>query len=282
MLSPLGLYPSRVGFRQPDAAIVVRPDLIALITKFHPTIPPEEYYFSEVERLSAFEIRTLAALRLSQSGDSGAFEIYPADLEYRTPDVSLDLSRPAVLSGLLAKLRNQLRVAGCDWCHRPPYAGGKPYEINQYATVSRKRFQTLLCGIDVNDHLMIRGLGALIKAGMLCCHRQFLEQACVSLWIALDASFHLFRREMAAKGQPGASATDVGNYLDNLLGYHPSGERYFADFYEERVKTIHPESRFGVYPAAPLCADEYTQLLGSLIPTYEYLIAGRVPPRVIS
>jgi len=104
----------------------------------------------------------------------------------------------------------------------------------------------------------------------------------MSLWISLDASFNLCRREMAIKGQRDASAADVGNYLDNLLGYLPSGERYFADFYEERVKTMHPESRFGVYPAAPLCADEYSQLLGSLIPTYEYLIVGRIPPRIIS
>lgn len=117
---------------------------------------------------------------------------------------------------------------------------------------------------------------------MLRCHRQFLEEACVSLWIALDASFHLFRREMATKGQRNASAIDVGNYLDNLLGYQSSGERYFADFYEERVKTIHPASRFGVYPAAPLCADEYMQLLVSLIPIYEYLIVGRVPPHAVS
>lgn len=108
MLSPLGLYPSRVSFRQPDAAIIVRPDLMALITRFQPVIPPEKYYFSEVETLSAFEIRILGALLLSRTRDSGAFEIYPADLEYRTADVSLDLSRPAVLSSLLAKLKDQL------------------------------------------------------------------------------------------------------------------------------------------------------------------------------
>jgi hypothetical protein len=216
----------------------------------------------------------LGAILLSRSRHSGGFEIYPADFEYRTHDPNLDLSRKDVLSTLIAKLKDRLGSAGYERTHQPPCGGGRPYEVNQYATLSRKRFKKLLEGIDVHNHLLIRGLGALIKAGMLFRHGQFLEQACMSLWISLDANFQLFRREMAAKGHRDASAIDVGNYLDSLLGYQPTGERYFADFYEERVKTMHPESRFGVYPATPLCADEYSQLLGSLIPSYEYLILG--------
>jgi len=269
-----------MGFRGPDAAIVVRPNLMVLITKFRPIVPPEKYYFSEVEILSAFEVRILGAILLSRSRQSGGFAIYPADLEYRSPDASLDLSRLDVLSSLVAKLKNQLDSTGCERMNLPP-PEGKPYDVNRHATLNRKRFRKLLEGIDVDNHLLIRGLGALIKAGMLSCHRAFLEQACASLWISLDASFHLFRREIAAKGHHNPSAIDVRNYLDNLLGYDPTGERYFADFYEERIRTIHPESRFGVYPAAPLCADAYSQLLGSLIPIYEYLIAGPIPPRIV-
>jgi hypothetical protein len=116
---------------------------------------------------------------------------------------------------------------------------------------------------------------------MLNCHHDvFMEHACIALWIALDASFHLFRREMATNGNPDASATDVGNYLDSLQGFEPSDDRYFADFYIDRVKTMHPQSRYGVYPAAPLAADEYRLLRDGLIPTYEYLILGRLPPLV--
>jgi hypothetical protein len=281
LLSPLGIYPSRMGFRRSDAAIVVQRNLMALITKFRPIVPPEAYYFSEVETLSAFEVRILGAILLCRSRYSGGFATYPTDFEYRTPDYCLDLSVAATLSSLIAKLRDQLKSQECEGIHQSLCASGRQYEINQYATLSRKRFDRLLGGIDVGDHLLIRGLGALIKAGMLSRHDQFIEQACMSLWISLDATFQLFRREMASKGHPDASAIDVGNYLENLLGYLPSGQRYFADFYVERVKTMHPESRFGVYPAAPLCADEYSQLLGSLIPTYEYLITARIPPRVI-
>jgi hypothetical protein len=281
LLSPSGIYPSRIAFRRPDAAIVARPDLMALVTRFHPITPPEEYYFSEVEMLSAFEVRALGAVLLSRTRYSGGFEIYPAEVEYQTCDPELDLSRNDVLNALAMKLNSQLASCACESIHRPPCAGGKAYEMNPYAKFSRKRFGQLLDLIDVNNHLLVRGLGALIKAGMLFRHREFLEQACMSLWISLDASFQLFRREMAAKGHENPSGVDVGNYLDSLLGNAPTGERYFADFYEERVKTMHPESRFGVYPAAPLCADEYDQLLSSLVPTYEYLIMGRIPPRVV-
>jgi hypothetical protein len=269
-----------MGFRQPDAAIVVRRDLVALITRFHPVPPPEEHYFTEVETLSAFEVRVLGAVLISRTRDSGAFEIYPTSVEYRTADVNLDLSNREPLKGLTAKLKRRLVETSDyhDWVvHHPPCIGGRSYRINRHATLNRDRFRNLVSAIDVNNHLLIRGLGALIKAGMLSCHAEFAEHACIALWIALDASFQLFRREMEANGHHNPSAVDVGNYLESLQGFEPSGERYFADFYTERVKTIHPGSKFGVYPAAPLAADEYRLLRDGLVPTYEYLILGRLP-----
>jgi hypothetical protein len=272
-----------MGFRQPDAAIVVRRDLMALLTRFHPVPPPEEYYFTEVEMLSAFEVRVLGAALISRTRDSGAFEIYPTSVEYRTADANFDLASTDLLQALTSKLKRRL-VETSDYdhllIHHPPCMGGRSYRFNRHATLNRDRFCNLVSAIDVNNHLLIRGLGALIKAGMLYCHTEFTEHACIALWIALDASFQLFRREMETKGYHNPSAIDVGNYLDELQGFEPSGERYFADFYNERVKTIHPQSKFGAYPAAPLAADEYRLLRDGLVPTYEYLITGRLPPLI--
>jgi hypothetical protein len=106
LFSPLGVYPCRIGFRQRDAAIVVRQNLIALITRFHPIPPPEEYYWSEVEMLSAFEVKVLGAVLISGTRDSGAFQTYPTSVEYRTADANFDLSNTGILSSLTTNSRS--------------------------------------------------------------------------------------------------------------------------------------------------------------------------------
>ena len=277
LLSPAGLYPSRVAFRTPEAAIVVTPGVIALVTRFSPVPPPEEYFHSEVEFLSAFEVRALAATILSRRHETGAMSLYPVVANYVDLNANLDLSKVSVLRGLLGGLL--LRLAEDrrqSAAHVPPCSAGQPYDFNEYSEIDRRRFGQLLRTIDVEDHLLIRGLGALIEAGMLSCHQEFLEHACMALWVSLDASFRILLREMRKSGYVNPTAKDAGEFLDDVFDNEYDSGGFFADFYEERMKTIHPESRFGVYPAAPLNFDEYYQLEASLRPLYEFLITGHV------
>jgi hypothetical protein len=110
---------------------------------------------------------------------------------------------------------------------------------------------------------------------MLSCHSEFLEHANIALWIALDASLRLLLREMRKAGFANPSAKDAGALLDDAFDSQYASEGYFTDFYEDRIKTIHPESRFGTYPAAPLSVDDYYMLDESLRSVYEFLITGR-------
>jgi hypothetical protein len=51
---------------------------------------------------------------------------------------------------------------------------------------------------------------------------------------------------------------------------------YFEDFYDARIKTMHPSSRFGIFPVAPLEADDFLFLRYGLIEVYHWLITKRV------
>jgi hypothetical protein len=97
------------------------------------------------------------------------------------------------------------------------------------------------------------------------------------LYVALEASFQLFRRILQAKGNPNPTASDAGAYLDEAFNPHVrSGMPYFAQYYEDRIKTLHPQSRYGVFAYAPLAGDDYFLLHHALVDVYGFLVTGRV------
>lgn len=56
--------------------------------------------------------------------------------------------------------------------------------------------------------------------------------------------------------------------------------KYFEEFYAQRVRTIHPSSRFGDTPFATVAYDDYIHLRQSLPQILSYLVLGTHPPRV--
>jgi hypothetical protein len=53
--------------------------------------------------------------------------------------------------------------------------------------------------------------------------------------------------------------------------YAAEGLKYFLEFYAQRVKTIHPGSRFGDVPYAPTAYDDSIHLRGFLTGIFAYL-----------
>lgn len=276
LLSPWGDYPVH-GFRHPEAALVLQNDVCAILTRFGKVETPEDYY-SEVEFLSPFEIRLLASVLLSRDIESGATCIYPVHeyLELATPDV--DLSDETTLQGLISEFRAHITAARpYRDIHKPPLVGGPPYSFNEHADFRREHQCKLFCAVDVSDHLMIRGLGALIRAGMLFAHHEFAESAGMSLWVAMEASLEIIKRVLRAGGLDNPSARDAGEFLDDAFESEWESDGYFADYYEDRIKTIHPASRYGVFPGPCLSYDDVWDLGVSLIPVYDFLVTGHVP-----
>ncbi len=103
LLSPLGDYPTE-GFRRREAAMVVSPDICAILTAFGKIQLPEDYY-SEIEFLSPFEIRLLASVMLSRVPDSGSICLYPTHVAMERPDGRVDLSEIGALDELMTEFR---------------------------------------------------------------------------------------------------------------------------------------------------------------------------------
>ena len=69
---------------------------------------------------------------------------------------------------------------------------------------------------------------------------------------------------------------DAGRFLDRIFGCEFEAEGYFEDYYEDRIKIVHPASQFGVFPGAALGVDDVWFLRRTLIHLYDFLVTGNV------
>lgn len=64
---------------------------------------------------------------------------------------------------------------------------------------------------------------------MLSCHSEFLEHACISLWIAIDASLAIVLTALRKLGQMNPTARDAGAFL-TVFDNECESEGYFKDY----------------------------------------------------
>jgi hypothetical protein len=119
----------------------------------------------------------------------------------------------------------------------------------------------------------MRGLGALLQADMCSQHLEIAEVAVLPLYVALEASFQLVSRLLREQGVSNPTALDAGALVDaEVFNQRHGADNYFGDFYEDRIKTMHPSSRFGVFAVPPLASDDYFFLRHALVEVYHWLI----------
>jgi hypothetical protein len=69
------------------------------------------------------------------------------------------------------------------------------------------------------------------------------------------------------------------NTFDKPMGmFRAEGLKYFEEFYDQRIQTIHPGSRFGDAPYAPVMVDDYIHLREVLPQVFGYLLVGEHSP----
>lgn len=141
----------------------------------------------------------------------------------------------------------------------------------------------LFDAIDLGDHLLLRGLATWLKSGMLWMHRSFPEEANYALYISLEASFAVVRERLRQLGNPNPSAEDAGRYVSDIFRGDGTEGRYFGEFYEDRIRTLHPSSRYGTFVYAPLGRDDFYWLFRDLREMWRFLILKDVvsPPSVL-
>jgi hypothetical protein len=123
-----------------------------------------------------------------------------------------------------------------------------------------------------------------MKSDMLQGYYEFSEEAVHALYIALDASFSLVNRQLQKEGISNPTAHDaqmwVHNHFDAPFGLPrpEASARYFGEFYEQRVMTFHPASRFGDLPYSPNMHDDIYHLRRVLRAVFGYVLLGRHDP----
>jgi hypothetical protein len=216
LLSPLGNYPTE-GFRHHEAAMVLSPDVCAMPTAFRKVQLPEDYY-SEIEFLSPFEVRLLASVILSRVPDSGSILLYPTQLAMQRPGPGFDLSEVGALDELMTEFRVFVQSEPqYRKLHDPPLIGGLAYSFNEHASLRHAHQHEIFDAIEVSDHLVIRGLGALIRAFMLFTFGEFTESAGMSLWVSMEASFEIIKGILRAQGIDKPTAKNAGDFVDDVF-----------------------------------------------------------------
>ena len=198
-------------------------------------------------------------------------------IEYVKPYLRDKITEPDILHpGAYAPAKNTYRR--CADIPVPPITGGPKYDFRA-SGINYELARTLYNSIDINDALVVRGLTTLIKAAMLHFHHQFFEAAIYSLFISMEVSFRLVMRALRAKGIPEPTSKDAMIYIHDAFNDVIRVDKYFEEYYEGRIMTFHPESRYGIYPHAPLAADDYYCLFNDMLEVYAFLLCGYVQPK---
>jgi hypothetical protein len=165
------------------------------------------------------------------------------------------------------------RLSGTRIGAAPPPAFGGPAYVLREAGVDGNKMLNLVGSTQLNDHLLMRGLGGLLRADMCQQHREIADAALLQLYVALEVSFRIVLRLLSKQGVSNPTALDAGALVDaEVFNQRHGADNYFGDFYEDRIKTMHPSSRFGVFAAPPLAADDYYLLRHALVEVYHWLI----------
>jgi hypothetical protein len=141
----------------------------------------------------------------------------------------------------------------------------------------------LFGSIHLADHVLLRGLATWLKSGMLWMHRSFAEEANYALYVSLEASFAVVRERLRQLGNPDPSAEDAGRFVREIFRVDGADGKYFGEFYEDRIRTLHPSSRYGTFVYAPLGRDDFYWLFRDLREMWRFLILKEVlsPPSVL-
>jgi hypothetical protein len=283
VMSSSGIYPDRT-LASSDSLFYIGKAISFSVTRYDAGERRNFDFYSEVDWATLSEIRLYSSILLATRREESYVAIYP----YRYP-LFLYLDEPLEDKSVQRKIRWALidhmkKAAWKTYPFRgmaaPPALGGDDYDLRKNAV--RDSWQKILeSKIDISDHLLIRGLSTLLRAVMLWQHHQFAEEAINTIFISLDASFRIILRKLTGLGYKNASSVDAARYISEAFFEDTQEMKYFEEFYESRIKSLHPESRFGIFPHAPLMADDFMHLRDALMEIYANLIGGFIKPDYI-
>jgi len=274
-LSTLSLLPD-ASYLSHDASLVIGKELSFTAVR----VAEDEEYF-ELAWASPEEVALLASITVGTHPEYGKVHFFPARWPVSVEDDGQDLSDQTVLElaneCLKAALTDGHESRGQNsWEELPPLLASRTYSFNTNVQLTSAYQKFLLSSIDINNHLMIRGLSHLLKTAMLkCLSRTFIDTACLEIYIALEATLQIILDRLRSQGMVNPSNKDASNYLLEAFGELYRLDKYYEAYYEDRIKAVHPSSRFGVAKFTPLYVDDLYMLYDDLLRNYEFLITGQ-------
>lgn len=243
----------------------------------------EDIPFSEFAWASPAQVRVLGALLFCQTFDGAWIRLYPViGPELVLGANELDLTEPATVQMIKERLLLSIKKLHVlpSISLVPPDLLSEPYHLLD-KDIAMDRFVPSYRRIDPANFVLMRGLQALVKSDMLGRHREFGEESVIAAFISLDASFSLVQRELKLEGKTNPSAHDAARWLHRNFyepfGHDPPGEleKYFEEFYDSRISTLHPGNRFGDCPFSPTIWDDAIHLRSQLRQVFSFLVHGR-------
>ncbi|GAB2875880.1 hypothetical protein GCM10027093_09160 [Paraburkholderia jirisanensis] len=282
-----GTYPSgtqfvRSGFFYADEEIAFS---VVRGRSWDEILPDAPY--SEFNWASPEELRLMVSLVLCERRDGPYASLYPVVRYGPILDVSkLDLRDPATVVRVRELIVETAESAKGPFGLHARIEGllGRKHDLVDPSRYGFDRLSEIWASLGDASFVFFRGVYTLIKADMLSRHYEFSEEAIVSLYIALEASFSLVQRRLRECGNKNPTAHDAAVWLHEHfdapfgLPAPDATEKYFESFYEERIMTMHPASRYGDMPYAPIMHDDIPHLRRSLREIFAYLLLNEHGP----
>lgn len=79
-------------------------------------------------------------------------------------------------------------------------------------------------------------------------------------------------RRLKASGAANPSSYDAQAYMEELYGVPRTGRKFFEDFYSDRIRNFHTDSRYGAEPIPFFCIDDIWDLNSALKGTFYRLV----------
>jgi hypothetical protein len=229
---------------------------------------------SELNDWSVHEVRFFTAIYLGRGWDLGAPYPLPLEQDVFAPSREKVAADPALTERLALTLAsddyrmrgNQGLIPGT--IERYDFEAWSPEQIARARAIWEK--------FDLTDAVLVRGMAVLLKASMLLGHFQFRDASLTAVHVARDAAHSLVLARLRKQGVPSPSSIDAGRWIEESLQYQPTGDKFLEDWYEDRVRDIHPDNRFGAEAVPFFFMDDIYDLTHILKEIFYLLITDSV------
>lgn len=237
-------------------------------------LEPDQPAF-ELDNWTIQEVRFLSSIYIG-NGLNHSLSLYPLpifrDLEVKDTDSVIEDG--SLLSPLVQASKTDGYFMAGNHGLLPDHSN--TYDCSLWDERLHEQASIFWNALDVDDPLIIRGLHAILKSEMLFYHFQFRDASIASSHIALDAAFSIVLQRLKIDGNGNPTSADAQAYLDDLWGVPRSGKNFFEDYYRDRIRNFHTDSRYGAEPIASFSIDDIWHLNSSLKNAFYSLVTDEL------